>query len=146
MFPYKKIEEIDSTKSDPWRINAKHLVLNDVDYTMEMKPTIDKMTTHLARAELKDGYVDTGLHTVDAKYLGIDSVDCKYTYASEADAARYNRDHPLPPEVYDPYQDTVPWTVKGDSLRLNGGHFTYAKTGARPKKGLDSDVTSYFMI
>ena len=139
MFPYKKIEEIDSTKADPWRINAKHLVLNDVDYTMEMRPTIDKMTTHLARAELKDGYVDTGLHTVDAKYLGIDSVDCKYTYASEADAERYNRDHPLPPEVYDPYQDTIPWTVKGDSLRLNGGHFTYAKTGARPKKGLDTD-------
>lgn len=139
MFPYKKIDEPDSTKSDPWRINAKHLVLNDVDYTMEMRPTIDKMTTHLARAELKDGYVDTGLHTVDAKYLGVDSLDCKYTYASETDAAKYNREHPLPPEVFDPWADTIPWTVKGDSVRLTGGHAIYAKTGAKPAKGFDND-------
>lgn len=139
MFPYKKIEEPDSTKSDPWHINAKHLVLNDVDYTMEMKPTIDKITAHVGRAELKDGYVDTGLHTVDAKYLDVDTVDCKYTYPSEAEAARFNREHPLPPEVFDPYQDTIPWTVKGDSIHLSNGHAIYAKTGARPKRGFDPD-------
>jgi hypothetical protein len=139
MFPYKKIEEADSTKSAPWRIQAKRLVINDVDYTMEMMPTIETLTTHVTRAELKDGLVDTGMHTVDAKYLGVDSVDCKYTYPSEARAAQYNRDHPMPPEMYDPYQDTVPWTVKGDSLRLTGGHAIYAKTGAKPKRGLDSD-------
>ena len=139
LYPYKKIEEPDSTKSAPWRINAKHLVLNDVDYTMEMQPTIDKLTAHVGHAELKDGCVDTGLHTVDAKYLGVDTVDCKYTYPSPAEAARFNREHPLPPEVYDPYQDTIPWTVKGDSLHLSNGHAIYAKTGAKPQRGFDSD-------
>lgn len=139
MYPYKKIDEPDSTKSTPWRIEAKHLTLNDVDYTMEMKPTIDKLTTHLARAELKDGVVDTGLHTVDAGYLGVDSLDCKYTYPSDAQTAQYNREHPLPPEVLDPWADTIPWTVKGDSVRLTGGHAIYAKTGAKPSRGLDSD-------
>jgi len=139
-YPYKKqVEEPDSTKSDPWRINAKHLVLNDVDYTMDMQPTIDKLTTHLARAELNDGYVDTGQNTVDAKYLSVDSLDCKYTYQSEEDAAKFNKEHPLPPEVFNPYQDTIPWTVKADSVKLTNGHAIYAKTGAKPKKGFDSD-------
>ncbi len=139
MFPYKKIDEPDSTRSASWQIQAKHLVLNDVDYTMEMEPTIKKMTAHLARAELNDGIVDTGAHSVDAKYLGVDSLDCKYIYPSPSQAQKYNKDHPLPPEVYDPWADTIPWTVKGDSVRLMGGHAIYAKDGVKPGKGLDND-------
>ena len=143
MFPYKKIEEPDSTESDekskPWLIAAKHLTLNDVDYTMEMVPTIDNLTTHLARAELRNGVVDTGAHSVDVNYLSIDSVDCKYVYPSKEWADRFNREHPVPPEKDDPHKDTIPWTIKGDSLRLNGGHAIYALRDKRPGRCLDTD-------
>ena len=142
MFPYKKIEEPDSTDkkdSKPWLIQAKHLTLNDVDYTMEMNPTIDNLTTHLARAELKDGVVDTGMHSVDVGYLNVDSVDCRYTYPSKAWAEKFNREHPLPPEIYDPNKDTIPWTIKGDSLRVNGAHVVYALKDKKPSRGLDTD-------
>lgn len=144
MYPYKKIddedkEESDTTESKPWIIQAKHLTLNDVDYTMEMVPTIDNLTTHLARAELRNGIVDTGMHSVDVNYLSIDSVDCKYIYPSKEWAEQFNRDHPVPPEKEDPHKDTIPWTIKGDSLRLNGGHAIYALRDKRPGRGLDSD-------
>ena len=137
MFPYKKESEQDTTRSKPWVINAKHLTLNDVDYTMEMLPTIDKLTAHVEKAELKNGVVDTGAHTVDAEYLGVDDVNCNYTYPSKTWAEQYNRDHPLPPEIPPLYPDTIPWTIKGDSIRLNGGNVTYAQMGATPGRGLD---------
>lgn len=144
MYPYKKIEEPDSTQdqseSKPWLIQAKHLALNDVDYVMEMVPDIDRLAAHLARAELRDGVVDTEAHSVDVKYLGIDSVDCKYIYPSKAWAEKFNREHPVPPEIEDPNkQDTIPWTIKGDSLRLTGGHAIYALRDKKPARGLDPE-------
>lgn len=137
MFPYKKVQEQDTTKSSPWFIQAKHLTLNDVDYTMEMLPTIDRLTAHVERAELKNGVVDTGAHTVDAEYLGVDDVDCNYTYPSSSWAQNYNREHPVPPEIPPLYPDTIPWTVKGDSIRITNANATYAQMGARPGAGLD---------
>ena len=137
MYPYKKIQEQDTTKSEPWLIQAKHLALNDVDYTMEMLPTIDKLSAHVERAELKNGVVDTGAHTVDAEYLGVDDVNCNYTYPSTKWADNYNREHPIQPEIPPLYPDTIPWTVKADSIRLTGGNATYAQMGSRPGSGLD---------
>lgn len=138
MFPYKKVQEQDTTKgSTPWLIQAKHLTLNDVDYTMEMLPTIDKLTAHVQHAELKNGIVDTGAHTVDAEYLGVDDVDCNYSYPSPEWAQNYDREHPAAPEIPPLYPDTVPWTVRGDSLRLTNGKATYAQVGAKPGAGLD---------
>ena len=137
MFPHKKVEEQDTTKSEPWFIQAKHLTLNDVDYTMEMLPTIDKLTAHVDRAELKNGIVDTGAHTVDAEYLGVDRADCRYDYPSQSWADNYSREHPLPPEIPPLYPDTIPWTVRGDSIRLSDCKATYAQVGSKPVKGLD---------
>jgi hypothetical protein len=139
MFPYKKIQEQDTTKSEPWLIEAKHLTLNNVDYTMEMQPTIDKLEAHVERAELKNGVVDTGAHTVDAEYLGVDKADCNYTYPSKTWADNFNREHPVPPEIPPLYPDTIPWTVKGDSIRFTDCNATYAQKDAKPGKGLDMD-------
>ncbi len=139
MFPHKKINEQDTTRSDPWHIEAQHLSLNDIDYTMEMLPTIDKLKAHVDHAILEDGIVDTGAHTVDAKTLAVDGVDCKYTYPSKEWADRYNREHPLPLEIPPLYPDSIPWTIKGDSISLKNANATYAKMGANPKKGLDMD-------
>lgn len=139
--PWKVVEEPDTTTSDPWRITAKRIVLNDIDYSMAMLPTIDKMDVHVQSATLEDGIVDTGLHLVDARYLAIDSVDCNYYYLDEARAQEFERTHPLPPDTISLPGDTATWTIKGDSLRLNNGHATYAVAGrqAPEHRGMDMD-------
>ena len=137
MFPYKKEEKPDTTQSEPWQIQAKHLALNDIDYSMEMLPTIDSLTAHVDHAELEDGFVDTGAHTVDAKRLTVDGVDAKYIYPSELWGKQYDKDHPVPPKPEPLYPDTIPWTVRGDSISLTNANANYAVKGIRPGKGLD---------
>ncbi len=136
LYPHKSYQNGDTTKSKPWRIQANRLVLNDVDYSMVMEPTIHRMDAHLVRAELKDGLVDTGLHTVDARSLKVDSIDCKYVYPNERLAATYEKHNPTPPKIEDP-SDTVPWTVRSDTLTMKGGHAIYAEKGKTPGSGLD---------
>lgn len=136
LYPHKSYEENDTTKSEPWRIQASRLVLNDIDYTMVMEPTIHRLETHLARAELRDGYLDTEQHTIDAKSLKVDSIDCKYIYRDERFAAAYEQHYPTPPKIEDP-SDTIPWTVRSDTLSLKGGHAIYAEKGKTPASGLD---------
>lgn len=136
--PWKKVyEPEDTTETKPWRVNAYRLTLNDVDYTMSMLPTIDRMTTHLARAHLENGKVDTGQQTVDADLLAIDSVDCRYTYYSSKRAADFDSSHPLPVDTF-PRPETLPWVVKVDSVALRGSHAVYAVSDAKPASaGLD---------
>lgn len=136
LYSHKSYHDGDTTKSEPWRIQANRLVLNDVDYSMVMEPSIHRMDAHLARAELKDGLVDTGLHTVDARSLKVDSIDCKYVYPNERLAATYEKHYPTPPKIEDP-SDTVPWTVRSDTLTMKGGHAIYAEKGKTPGSGLD---------
>lgn len=136
LYPHKSYQDKDTTKSEPWRIQANRLVLNDVDYSMVMEPTIHKIETHLARAELRDGCVDTGLHTVDSKSLKVDGLDCKYIYPNEKLATTYKQHYPTPAKIDDP-SDTIPWTVRGDTITLKGGHAVYAEKGKIPGNGLD---------
>lgn len=136
LYSHKSYDDGDTTRSKPWRIEARRLVLNDVDYSMVMEPTIHKMDAHLARAELRDGCVDTGLRTVDARSLKVDSIDCRYIYPNEHVAASYDKRYPTPPKIEDP-GDTIPWTIKGDTLLMKGAHIVYAEKGKTPGHGLD---------
>ena len=139
--PHKVVHKADTTESDPWRIRALKLMLDDVDYTMQMLPTIDKMDAHVGHAVLKGGVVDTGAKTVDARSLEIDSADVNYTYPPDKWAKEYAQVNPVPPDTLPKLpSDSIPWTVKADSLRLTNGHARYAlrdKQGG--KNGLDSD-------
>lgn len=138
LYPYKSIENEDTTKSKPWQIQASRLVLNNVDYSMTMQPTIHTLQTHLVRAELRNGFVDTGQHTVDAKSLTIDSIDCKYIYPNQSWANAYEKAFPPSPKTIDTSDtDTIPWTIKSDTLRMKGGHIIYAERGKTPSNGLD---------
>ena len=136
LYSHKSYQDNDTTKSEPWRIEANRLVLKDIDYSMLMEPTIHEMKAHLARAELKDGCVDTGEHTVNAKSLMVDSIDCKYIYPNERLASAYEKHYPTPPKIDDP-NDTLPWTVRSDTLTMKGGHAIYAEKGKTPGQGLD---------
>ncbi len=135
--PWKVVHEPDTAAASPWRITAKRLALNDIDYTMAMLPTIDTLQVHLDKATLEDGLVDTGTRVVDARYLAIDKVDARYTYLDEAGAREFDRLHPVPPDTLP--RDTATWTVTGDSLRLSAGHAIYAVAGKTPpsRPGMD---------
>ena len=140
--PYKVVEEEDTSATEPWRVQAKRIVLDDIDYKMDMLPTIDNMAAHVTHAELHDGKVDTGAKTVDVGGLQVDSADVRYIYPTEKFSRDYTAAHPpVQPDSLKPApmpQDSVPWTVKVDSLRLNGGHAVYAQLDAKTSgKGLD---------
>lgn len=136
-YPYKAVEQPDTSESKPWRINACHLTLTDIDFTMRMLPTIDKLHAYIAKAELKEGIIDTGEHTVDARTLAVDSADVRYYTLSERDAAIYSELHPLPPDTISAPADTIPWTVQSDSVRLTKSHLIYAQRSVTPGAGLD---------
>lgn len=138
--PHKVIHEPDTTTSEPWHIRAHTLTLDDVNYKMDMLPTIDNMEAYIDHAVLKGGMVDTGKKTVDARSLELDSADVRYVYPSDKFAKEYSREHPIPPDTLPPNPaDSIPWTVKADSLRITGGHAVYAQRDSRPKgtDGLD---------
>ena len=139
--PWKVVYEQPDTVSTPWRIRAYHLKVSDIDYTMTMLPTIDRMTVHLNEAKLEDGLVDTGEHLVDAKMLAVDSVDCHYTYYPTSRAREFDMKHPVPVDTFrHPASDSIPWLVKADSLSLKRSHAIYAASGAQPRgKALDMD-------
>lgn len=138
--PHKVVHEPDTTQSEPWHIRAHTLTLDDVNYKMDMLPTIDNMEAYIDHAVLKGGAVDTGKKTVDARSLELDSADVRYVYPSEKFAKEYSREHPIPPDTLPKNpNDSIPWTVKADSLRITGGHAVYAQRDAKPKgtQGLD---------
>ncbi len=138
-YPYKAKETPDTAAQKPWRINAHHLTLSKIDFTMRMLPTIDKLRAFVGKAELKNGVVDTDKHTVDASVLAVDSADVRYYTLSERDARTYSELHPLPPDTIGTPPDTVTWTVRADSVRLTNSHVLYAQRGISPSKGLDPD-------
>ena len=138
-YPHKVVIECDTAESSPWKIQAYHLKLEDVDYAMTMLPTIDTLKVHLQTAELADGLVDTGSRKVDARCLSIDTIAVRYIYPSERFAREYALAHPVPADTLCNPADTVPWTIKADSLRLAGGDLAYAQRDARlfAGRGLD---------
>ena len=140
--PHKVVHEADTTESDPWRIQAYKLTLDDVDYTMQMLPTIDKMQAHIGHATLHNGIVDTGAKTVDARSLQVDSADVNYVYPPDKWAKDYARANPVPPDTLPKLpSDSIPWTVKADSVKLTNANARYAlRDKTKGKNGLDTDM------
>lgn len=140
--PHKVEHEPDTAASQPWHIRTHTLTLEDVNYKMDMLPTIDNMEAHIDHAVLRGGIVDTGKKTVDARSLQLDSADVRYVYPSEKFAKEYSKNHPIPPDTFPPNPaDSIPWTIKADSLRITGGHAVYAQRDAKRSsaRGLDTD-------
>lgn len=141
MYPYKAVTECDTTQSKPWKIRAYHLNLEDIDYTMAMLPSIDSLNTHITRASLTDGVIDTDQRKINARSLAIDSTNVHYVYPSAKFADEYSAMHPVPQDTLCNPADTIPWAINADTLKLTGSNITYAQKDAvhRPGKGLDAE-------
>ncbi len=136
---YKVIEEPDTATTAPWHIQLGKIAIEDINYEMQMMPVIERLSTHLARAELNGGVVDTGDKIVDITTLAIDSVDCRYFYPSAAVAKRYDDEHPPVSDVHYESADSLPWHVTGGHLSLTGSSAVYALSGKSPASGLDME-------
>ena len=140
--PEKKKPDPKKEPSKPWKVKADKVTADDVDYKMDMKPTIDNLDAHVGHAEAKDVKVDTGEHTVDVGELNVDKADVNYEYPSKKDASKYRKDHPMPKEDNPTDDNDKPWKVKADKARLSNSKGRYAQTGHKPNKAgttLDPD-------
>ena len=138
-YPYKAKEKPDTTASTPWKIHAYRLALRNIDFTMQMLPTIDNLHAFIGKADLVNGVIHTGECKVDVRTLAVDSADVRYYTMSPRDAERYNQLHPLPPDTIVNPSDTAVWTVNVDSVRLTNSHAIYALRNYKPTAGLDPD-------
>ena len=140
--PEKKKTDPDKEPSKPWKVNAKKVTADDLDYKMDMKPTFDNLDAKVKHAEAKDVKVDTGEQTVDVGSLDVDQADVNYEHPSEKDAKQYSKDHPMPADQPKDSGDDKPWKVKADKVNVTNSRGRYAQTGKKPNKpgtSLDPD-------
>ncbi len=133
--PEKKKPEPKKEPGKPWKVNADKVTANDVDFKMDMKPTVDNLDAKVGHAEAKNVKVDAGEKTVDVGELDVDKADVNYEHPSEKDAKQYSKDHPMAKQA--PQQDDgddKPWKVKADKVRLSNSKGRYAQTGKKPNK------------
>ena len=132
--PEKKRPDPDKEPSKPWKVKADKVTADDVDYKMDMMPTINDLDAHVGHAEARDVKVDTGEQTVDVGELDVDKADVDYQYPSEKDARQYSKDHPLPEDADTGSGDDKPWKVKAGKVRLTDSKGRYAEAGHKPNK------------
>ena len=131
--PEKKKQE-DKEPSKPWKVNANKVTADDMDFKMDMKPTVDKLDAKVGHAEAKNVKVDTGEQTVDVGELDIDKADVDYKHPSEKDAKQYRKDHPMPKDSGNKADDDKPWKVKAGKVRVKDSKGKYGQTGKKPNK------------
>ncbi|MBR5685443.1 MAG: translocation/assembly module TamB domain-containing protein [Muribaculaceae bacterium] len=132
--PEKKKPDPDKEPSKPWKVNARKVSADDVDFKMDMKPTVDKLDAKVGHAEAKNVKVDTGEKTVDVGELNVDKADVDYKHPSEKDAKQYRKDHPMPKDADQSSGDDKPWTVNADKVRVSNSKAKYGQTGKNPNK------------
>lgn len=132
--PEKKKPDPKKEPSKPWKVNADKVTADDVDFKMDMKPTVDKLDAKVGHAEARNVKVDTGEQTVDVDELNVDKADVNYEHPSEKDAKQYAKDHPMPKDDTKKDADDKPWKVKAGKVRVNDSKGRYAQTGKKPNK------------
>ncbi len=132
--PEKKKPDPDKEPSKPWKVNANKVTADDVDFKMDMKPTVDKLDAKVGHAEAKDVKVDTGNQTVDVGELDVEKADVNYQHPSEKDAKKYRKDHPMPKETPKKEEDDKPWKVNAGKIRVKDSKGKYSQTDKKPNK------------
>ena len=133
--PEKKKHE-DKEPGKPWKVNADKVTADDVDFKMDMKPTVDNLDAKVGHAEAKNVKVDTGEQTVDVDELDVENADVKYEHPSEKDAKQYAKDHPMPKDTGKKKDkgDDKPWKVKAGKVKVKDSKGKYSQTGKKPNK------------
>lgn len=129
-------EKNDTTTSAPWHISARQIRLKDLEYRMQMLPTIDSLYAYVGSAHLDNGVVDMSNMKINASCLAVDSVAASYFTPTAEFIEEYTKLHPVATDSVET-KTTDPWSITADSLRLTGTKAIYAVKGAEPQPGLD---------
>ena len=117
------------TESAPqeWDITLERVQFEQIDFGLQMLPTIDTLACSLPIAELKKANINLKNSTITVNELSLDSVDATYIVP----ISEYIAAHPapvLPPDT----SQTTPWDIHAAKIRLNNSHATYATRGTVP--------------
>ncbi len=122
---------VDTAASAPWLVRAGLINISDVDYSMEMLPTIDSLGCHVGNASLRLATVDMRSKKIFGQSLRIDSVAAAYIYPKvDSVPSPTSVDTIIPPS-------SDMWTITADTLRLTSDYALYAERGAIPQPGFD---------
>lgn len=131
------VEPEDTTDATPWLIRAGLLHAKDIDFRMKMMPTIDSLHTALPIAVISNAIVDLGKNSVNVSAVKIDSLSATYLTPSYA----YLKSHPQKPSAKEEADDndSEPWTIRVDTVRVDNADALYAVRDSRPVPGFDPD-------
>lgn len=130
----------DTTATPPdtaqvnWRIKAHGITLSNVEYRMQMLPTIDSLRAFVSTAHLTDGDIAMSSRKIDVAALEIDSVAATYLLPSPQWLAEHPNDTVT---VTTDTTATMPWTIRANRLELTRSNAIYAVRDVLPAPGLD---------
>ena len=93
-FPEKAVKE-DKEPSKGWTIRAQKLTVDSIEYTMNMRPTIDSLHVALPHAELDNGFVNTDSTAITVSRLFVQDADVLYNSKPGAPSPGLDASHIL---------------------------------------------------
>lgn len=124
---------VDTTPPMALRIQARALMLENIDFEMRMMPLIDTLRAVVPLAVLRDGDVDLGSQLIKARSLSVDSVSASYLTPLLSDGGMTA----TAADSVTTADSSSLWKIYADSVRLTATHALYGVSGARPLPGLD---------
>ena len=119
-----------------WQVTLAKAQLRDIEYAMEMLPTIASLDCKLPLAILTDGNISLAENRVDVGELAISGIDARYLTPS----AKYLAEHPadtLPRPAEADTTSSTPWTINARRLRIVNSHALYAMEGTVASANFD---------
>ncbi len=118
----------------PWHIDLRKGILSDINYSMQMLPTIDSLAADIPLGIIDNAQISLADSRIDVRSISIRKPDITYLTPT----AEYIAEHPAPviPEDTTAVAST-PWTINVNALSLSDGKALYATVGATPLEGFD---------
>ncbi|MCH5221535.1 MAG: translocation/assembly module TamB domain-containing protein [Muribaculaceae bacterium] len=117
-------------------VSLGRISLDDFTFMMQMMPTIDTLSAHIATSVLTGGEIDMYKQTVSLGTLIGSGLDARYIApdsTSIANGGPYLEETPADATT----EAAMPWTVEIDSLAFSNSHALYTTAGVIPAPGLD---------
>lgn len=112
-------------------INVGKLALNNFDFDMRLMPTIDTLSAHICRSELRGADIKLLEQQIKISSFSGLGLDARYIVPDSA-AIALAGPYPQPSA-----SQSAPWTVSIDSLDFADSHALYTTAGVKPMPGLD---------
>ncbi|MDE7349602.1 MAG: translocation/assembly module TamB [Muribaculaceae bacterium] len=131
---WKQKPSPQDTTSTPFYITAKHLAIENMQFTMTMLPTIDTLRFKAKNLSLEDGVIDLREMTIRMADVTASGGDALML----APSLEYVKEHPAPaPDTT--AAPSQPTTIVADRITLTDFNARYAVEGSPAVKGFDTN-------